>query len=291
MSGQFAFQLELPVATEGGTVTAFSTLYLRPVAPQQDSQRFRLRMLGACGKHLDENAQKVVAARLLERSGARVPVYPNGAFVWAKFLEHGELRDVLDWITYSFDVLSKRPIGSAARFFLTAVQDALDAEHMAYAVDGTGVVHYRIDEAHESARQSALVTLNGARFRATRDEFERAYEYLAQREPDGKAAIRAIFGALENQFKLMFGVARLDTPSIRDGLKALIRVRHNSDDRAKESALRMAEELEKWVAAAHFYRHEPGVEEPGPPPIEIAVALVGTGTAHLRWLAGMDTFG
>ena len=46
--------------------------------------------------------------------------------------------------------------------------------------------------------------------------------------------------------------------------------------------------LREWIDAAHFYRHEPGTEEPAQPPIEIAIELVSQGAAWLRWLVTMD---
>lgn len=274
-------------------MTTFSSYYLRPEAPQADSARMRLQLLGVFNRHLNHVNQNRVAGALLAESGVRVRG-SHPFFEWQAFLTSAELRDVLDWVSYVFDSLnsdeSYAPEGTSARF-VQAVREVFDKNHAAYVVTDDGRVRYRIDEAHEIARQSTLANLEGARFRATREEFEKAYDSLAAHTPDGKAAIRAIFGALENQFKLMFDVPRLDAPGIRDRLKPTIRQRHEPDQRACEAALRMAEELEKWVAAAHYYRHEAGVEEPGPPPIEVAVALVGTGTAHLRWLAGMDMFG
>lgn len=274
-------------------MATFSSYYLRPETPQADFDRMRRQLLGVmirCEEHLNT---KQVAEALLVGSGIHVN-RSVGRLDWQTFLAKAEMRDVLDWITCVFDALSDEDNyvpDEVPSQFLEAVRMVLDKNHAAYVVNDQGQVRYRIDEAHEVAKQSTFSNLDSPRFRATREEFERAYDSLAARTPDGKAAIRAIFGALENQFKLMFDVPRLDAPGIRDRLKPAIRRRHGQDQRACEAALRMAEELEKWVAAAHYYRHEPGVEEPGPPPMEIAVALVGTGTAHLRWLAGMDMFG
>jgi len=43
-----------------------------------------------------------------------------------------------------------------------------------------------------------------------------------------------------------------------------------------------------WIEAAHFYRHEPGMEEPAQPPLELAIELVSVGAAFIRRLAGLD---
>jgi len=51
----------------------------------------------------------------------------------------------------------------------------------------------------------------------------------------------------------------------------------------------MLASFKDWVDAAHFYRHEEGSEEPAQPPLQLAIYIVATGTAHLRWLAVLDT--
>jgi hypothetical protein len=50
----------------------------------------------------------------------------------------------------------------------------------------------------------------------------------------------------------------------------------------------MLRSLKEWVDAAHFYRHEQGAEQIAQPPQSLAVYLVSSGAAHLRWLAELD---
>jgi hypothetical protein len=42
------------------------------------------------------------------------------------------------------------------------------------------------------------------------------------------------------------------------------------------------------IDACHNYRHEEGVEEPSQPSIDLAVSLISTGSAQLRWLISLD---
>jgi len=44
----------------------------------------------------------------------------------------------------------------------------------------------------------------------------------------------------------------------------------------------------EWIDAAHFYRYEPGTDEPAQPPLELAIELVSIGAAFIRRLARLD---
>ncbi|WP_291733746.1 hypothetical protein [Leisingera sp. F5] len=48
------------------------------------------------------------------------------------------------------------------------------------------------------------------------------------------------------------------------------------------------EGFKDWINAAHFYRHEQGVEEPNQPAEEVAVLLISQGLSYTRWLAQLD---
>jgi len=110
---------------------------------------------------------------------------------------------------------------------------------------------------------------------------------LAQAPPDGKAAIRAVFSAAENLFKLITSKDRLGAREAED-LRPIIDKLYAADATARNSASKMLASLKDWIDAAHFYRHEPGTEDVAQPPLALAVYLVGTGASHLRWLAELD---
>jgi hypothetical protein len=65
---------------------------------------------------------------------------------------------------------------------------------------------------------------------------------------------------------------------------------YEQDETARRPAAKMLGSLKDWVDAAHFYRHEQGVEDVvAQPPLKLAVYIVSTGASHVRWLAEIDT--
>lgn len=61
-----------------------------------------------------------------------------------------------------------------------------------------------------------------------------------------------------------------------------------TDAFARRAANKMMLSLCDWTGGGHFYRHEPGQEEPAPPPMDYAVMTMSTGAGFLRWLAEID---
>jgi hypothetical protein len=121
------------------------------------------------------------------------------------------------------------------------------------------------------------------------DAFNRCLAALSEGPPDGKGAIRATFTAVEGLFGLMFpDVARLAAGAI-SRLRPRIEQLYNSNRRAQEASAEMLQSLSDWIDAAHCYRHEEGKPDTvAQPPLSIAVYLVSSGAAHLRWLAELD---
>jgi hypothetical protein len=72
-------------------------------------------------------------------------------------------------------------------------------------------------------------------------------------------------------------------------LQPLIEQAYSGDRRAQETSSEMLQSLRDWIDAAHGYRHEEGKPDTvAQPPLTLAVYLVSTGAAHLRWLAELD---
>jgi hypothetical protein len=112
---------------------------------------------------------------------------------------------------------------------------------------------------------------------------------LANASPNGKGAIRVTFAAVEGLFKLIVPkAARLGAAEL-DDLAPLLDRQYKADATALRSSNKMLRSLKEWVDAAHFYRHEQGTEQIAQPPQSLAVYLVSTGAAHLRWLAELDS--
>jgi hypothetical protein len=58
---------------------------------------------------------------------------------------------------------------------------------------------------------------------------------------------------------------------------------------AIEAGEKMLASFRGWIDAAHEYRHEEGKPDAvAQPPLTLAVYLVSTGAAHLRWIAELD---
>jgi hypothetical protein len=74
-----------------------------------------------------------------------------------------------------------------------------------------------------------------------------------------------------------------------DRPRPLIVGSYKGDRRAIEAAEKLLLSFRGWIDAAHEYRHEPGVKDTiAQPPLALAVYLISTGAAHLRWLAEQD---
>jgi hypothetical protein len=91
---------------------------------------------------------------------------------------------------------------------------------------------------------------------------------------DGRSAIRAIFDANENVFKLLFpGAAHINNSGIQNNLRPLLERRLIEDDIARRAELKLMSAFQSWVEAAHFYRHEAGQSVPAQPPENLVVQM------------------
>ncbi|MCK1525619.1 hypothetical protein [Bradyrhizobium sp. 17] len=107
--------------------------------------------------------------------------------------------------------------------------------------------------------------------------------------PDGKEAIRGVFGAAESIFKLMFPKAvKLTSADIIKNLGSASQSLYASDAVAQRAASKMVGSFADWVDACHNYRHEHGVEEPSQPPLDLAIEIVSAGAGFVRWLVQFD---
>ena len=264
----------------------YSELYLRPQSLQDDSARMRTQIAAAFDAHIDfKNEEDDKVANLLRRTtGTSLPSGSYGIY-WSNFFEKGEIRDILDLITCVHYVLR----GPRAAKWHTDIQFVFDRQNMKYMFGDDGAVRLRVDEAFETGRQTVIAALNLPRYGAAKAAFEAGYKLLSATSPDGKHAVRDIFEAIEIVFKLMFPETnRIGAPELGSHLKPLIETRYAADAPARKSALRLLDQLKEWVAAAQFYRHGQGQEEPNQPPLELAVLLMSSGASHLRWLLELD---
>ncbi|KQQ73648.1 hypothetical protein ASF70_07500 [Rhizobium sp. Leaf321] len=59
-------------------------------------------------------------------------------------------------------------------------------------------------------------------------------------------------------------------------------------DAGHQVASKQLKALKDWIDGSHFYRHEPGSEEPNQPLLDKAILMVSKACACLRWLRGFD---
>lgn len=270
-------------------MTRFTQLYERPTALSSDSKRMRIR--------LDAYLESLIGTEAGELAGFFRS--QQGVFVRDRYhpFQDLELRDVLDGITTVAHFLrssDENIYGSSGRKGKAYTWIALTAiifreEHLGYRVDDEGIVHFAVDEDFERNRVTTLNDLGATRYAAARQEFEEAFNALRGAPPNGKAAIRGVFTAVETLFKLMFPKApRLGGAEIRTHLKPVVARTYAGDATAGRSTDKTAESFVNWVDAAHFYRHAQGEEEPTEPPLETTVLLISQGSAFLRWLMTVD---
>lgn len=267
----------------------FSQVYLQRSDLLRDSNRMRRRLGTLFGKfgQLSRLGQKVTAE--LGISIGSQHGYEN---YWPLYLEKIELRDVLDLVTLRFKTIvdfDGTPVVEKQRVYLDEVSRLFAEEQVGYRVDEKGGVHLHIDTDFENLRTSTIGSLSSSRYQSARELFESAFIALDGTPPDGKSAIRSTFFATENLFRLMFPSAhQLSAPEVNKHLKPLIDKIYGGQKPAIYLAQKLVSALCDWIDGAHFYRHEPGSEEPAQPPLELAVYLITEAGGHLRWLAQID---
>lgn len=269
----------------------FSHLYLRQPELLPDSKRMRRRigtLIGTLGDH-----------RYLSRFGDYVEsehgisvVNAAHSSYWPGIVEKFDLRDVLDLVTSAYKFLSDldypREV-TRRRNFIDQCRRIFHEEQVSYRVDDEGGVHFAVDAAFEETRVSTILALSSARYTSVRALYEQAFSHMDVSPPDGKAALRASFHATECIFRLMFANShQLSASEVQKHLEPLVNRLYEGQKPAVNLAQKLVASLKDWIDGAHFYRHEPGSEEPAQPPIELAIYMLSQAGGHIRWLAKLD---
>jgi hypothetical protein len=203
------------------------------------------------------------------------------------------MRDVLDTLIIAYTLLrasreDAAHYGQVSSEFLREISLVFEQENLAYRLDEAGGVHFAIDAEFQATRASALKVLSPARYENSRMLFEQAHSQLDIIPPNGKAAIRDVFAAVEGLFRLMFPKApRLAGDQVDKYLRN-VAVLAEFDQTTSHAIGKLINSFKEWIESAHFYRHEPGSEEPAQPPLTLTVALVSSGSNYLRWLGEID---
>jgi len=206
-------------------------------------------------------------------------------FYWPDALDKMKLRDALDAVT----VVAHHVARVVKAKFLTEVRRIFAEERVRYSVDDLGGVHFQTDVAFEQNRITAVSSLASARYEAVRTALDEAYAALDEVPSDAKHALRSTFFAAEGLFRLIFPAAyQLSAGELNKHLKPRIDQKFDGQKPAIYVAHKQLAQLSDWIDGAHFYRHEPGTEEPTHPPLDMAINYVSIGTSWIRWLRTFD---
>jgi hypothetical protein len=168
------------------------------------------------------------------------------------------------------------------------VERVLREENVGYTVDNNCGVHYFVDQEFERNRASALSILDSPRYGAVRAAFEDAYRHLDSDPRDTKAAVRSIFESLEILTKLMVETKNLNRWIVENTLKERCLSLVQEGPIASAVVGGLFSSIADWVDALHYYRHGQAGEEPVSPTEEVAIHIISTGSANIRWLAQFD---
>ncbi|UPT53454.1 hypothetical protein [Synechococcus phage Yong-M2-251] len=232
------------------------------------------------------------AAQNLERLGAQMQSElgirigeHKYHFYWPKIMQTLDLRDVLDSVTIRFQTIQT----SQQTGFLEEARRIFREEQVRYRIDDAGGVHFAVDAEFERMRVSTIAGLGRPRFQGVQQIFEDAFLAFDRSPPDGKAAIRSAFFAAESLFRLIFPSAhQLSGSEVNKHLRPLIDRIYDGQKPAIYLAQKQIASFVDWIDGAHFYRHEPGTEDPAQPPLELAIYSVSQAGGHIRWLAELD---
>lgn len=259
----------------------FSHAYLVRSEPTSDSARMRKRLAVIASNFPDEYG---LTTTLEMELGISV----SG---WSSFYLKSELRDVLDSVTVIYrDLYGRggRPMPSGA--WTALVNRIFREENVPYLVGSNGGVHYSHDAEFSHNISSTIAAIQGPRYKNIQVEFAQVQGALDAVPPNGKDAVRKTFTALEGMFRLMFPRApRLGTAEARSNISPLIASVYGVRATDQRAAEKMLASFADWIDAAHFYRHEHGQAEVAQPQIGLAIGIVSTGAAYLRWLAELDS--
>lgn len=301
----------------------FSDLYCERLDPTEDSEVFR-RRLGAYIQHTLHADHWELHQYLRREAGFAVDLTPLKVGVYhqyEKFVLELPTISLLNCITHVWRFLwnkhkqfvlpspaaeklsaaflkqrglssSIRPVPPQGEWRSTRAEDwrqfverLMREENIAYRIDGQGGIHPTVDIEFEHSKESIVRGLSDPRYAAVRAAFEEAHRALGVEHRNTKAAVRAIFEALEILTKLMVPSAtRLDDATVKRDLAGIVQAAYAADQMTRSAAGIMMGGLAKWVNSLHIYRHGQGTEEPTAPPLGFAVHVVSSGSAWLRLL-------
>jgi len=278
----------------------FSHLYMSVGSPLKDSKKARYRIAKLLEAEFPwrsvaqkrqnapdhaENAQELleneVGRQFRSKIGNRM--YPS----WAAYTQKITASEFLDAITVLVGYLRGWKAKSETNL-VKQTQRIFKEENMSYEIDDLGGIHPLVDSAFGVAKQSAIAALSNDRYSGTAELVDAIDPCLLQDPVNYIGAIRAVFGANENLFKLMFDVQQLKADTAAKCIGPKQQAMYEGHPNLKAASSKTLESFKDWINAAHFYRHEQGEETQSQPSKEFAILVVHQGLAFVRWLAQLD---
>lgn len=272
----------------------FSQIYLKRGYPLKDSEPFRRRLGAYCNSKLF-SYNWTLGVFLKQETGVEIPFLGKGWVLETFFLE-AELRRILDTVTLIWKFLIqeesdfRNPIPASAIEWRDFVSRVFHEENIGYQVDSECGVHYLVDEEFERNRFSTLSMIQSSHYNGVRAAFEESYKHMDSTPPDTKAAARSMFECIEILVKQMVETKNLNKYIVENKLKELFLQPYEGNATATKVTISMLDGFAKWVDGLHNYRHGQGEEEPVAPTEGIAIYILSSGSAFLRWLVGINEF-
>jgi hypothetical protein len=270
----------------------FPHVYLERGAPAEDSKFARARLGGYVQTELHRDREAL--RNYLKREFGQTPVLYGFEDFFANLQIHRLLHCItVIWRFLAYQVTeagrkSRTYPGGAAADWRTFVARVFDDENLGYTIDDKGGVHYAVDEEYQRNRIALVSCLQSRRYAAVRHAFDLAYKYLDEEPRDTKAAVRSMFEALEILAKLRVNTSNLNKWVVEQKLKELARSAYPNCNTTLKVIDEIFDGMARWVHGLHNYRHGQGQEEPVAPPVGVAIYLVSSGAAFLRWLVEID---
>lgn len=267
----------------------FTRLYMRPDNPIEDSTRVRHRLSILISRVLESTDDNANLGEIIELNTG-VPVlqindWGDMNVDWQNVFKIKDFTDLLDMLTFCYRYLRKYKQEHISVEFLKIVRQIFSDHYMKYSIDDKCGFHPFIDQGFEYIRYTTLSSLGGTEFETARLRIEEAERAMIGSHFSGVLAIRSIFSAAENVFKMMYGGDSLKNKEIMDKMQKDIEILFRNSGENLRAAQRQVKGFASWVDGAHNYRHESGTPAPSEPPHDLAVHMISTGLAHVRWLA------
>jgi hypothetical protein len=253
----------------------------------------RVRLAGCLWEILEDGHSPLLANALCrvvsQKVGVEVSTGLSGRYGLSELIKTGKLRDVLDLITVGFSFFLDKGYERKAYIWKEAVQEIFEEESVAYKLDAKCGVHFLYDAEFERSRGQVITALKAPRYVGVHAELSKAFDFVSQRPPDTKNAVKSAFEAIEILSKLMDPqIKRLGSNEVKRNLRRII-ISDSSHDKISENATnQLLESFASWVNSVQTYRHGQVGEGAVKPPLQMALLILSGSAAWLRWMLSFD---